>query len=68
MAALGWDRSSHYWQMLDAQHERAAFIMDGVVEDAPIGDFGLVGGCAAGHELDRYDRRLGTPPTRCCSP
>ena len=27
-----------------------------------IGNFGLVGGGAAGHELDRYDLALGTPP------
>ena len=27
-----------------------------------IGDFGLAGGGAAGHEIDRYDRLLGSPP------
>ena len=30
--------------------------------DETIGDFGLVGGGAAGYELDRYDLLLGTPP------
>jgi N,N-dimethylformamidase len=27
-----------------------------------LGNFGLVGGGAAGHEVDRYDLTLGTPP------
>ena len=32
------------------------------IEDATLGGFGLSGGGAAGFELDRADRRLGTPP------
>ena len=36
--------------------------MDGIPEGEPIGDFGLIGGGASGHETDRYDRSLGTPP------
>jgi N,N-dimethylformamidase len=32
----------------------------GIGRDEPIGDFGLVGGGAAGLELDRYDLELGT--------
>jgi N,N-dimethylformamidase len=62
MAALGWDRSSPYRPLPDARDERATFIMDGIDPDALIGAFGLVGGGAAGHELDRYDLGLGTPP------
>lgn len=38
-----------------------AWIFDGV-DGEVIGDFGLSGGGAAGFELDRADRRLGTPP------
>jgi hypothetical protein len=31
------------------------------LDDQVLGDFGLSGGGAAGYELDRADRRLGTP-------
>ena len=41
---------------------RAAFIFEGVGKDEIIGDFGLIGGGAAGLELDRADPALGTPP------
>jgi len=41
---------------------RARFIFEGVAPDEVIGDFGLVGGGAAGFEPDRYDLQLGTPP------
>ncbi|MCH8155679.1 MAG: hypothetical protein IH786_10540 [Proteobacteria bacterium] len=37
-----------------------SWIFDGV-EDQVLGDFGLSGGGAAGYELDRVDRRLGSP-------
>ncbi len=60
--AEGFDRSSYFRQMSDAAHPAAAFIMDGVRRDELIGDFGTVGGGAAGWELDRYDLSLGTPP------
>lgn len=46
----------------DSFDPRAAFIFDGVGEDEPIGDFGLVLGGAAGHEVDRSDVALGTAP------
>ena len=36
--------------------------MKGVGDEELIGDFGLIGGGAAGLELDRADRLLGTPP------
>jgi N,N-dimethylformamidase len=60
--AQGFDASSYYVQMPDALDPRAAFIMEGIPPDEKIGDFGLVGGGAAGSELDRYDLALGTPP------
>ncbi len=59
--AQGFDICSHYRRQPDADDPRAAFIFDGVA-DQIIGDFGLIGGGAAGLELDRADRLLGTPP------
>jgi N,N-dimethylformamidase len=38
-----------------------AFIFADIAEDGPIGDFGIIGGGAAGLEVDRFDHRLGTP-------
>ncbi len=59
----GFDHSSYYVQMPDARDPQVAFIVDGIDPDEKIGDFGLVGGGAAGYELDRYDLALGTPPS-----
>ncbi len=59
--AQGFDRSSPYRVTDEARDSRVAFIMKGI-EDDVIGDFGLVGGGAAGLELDRADVALGTPP------
>ncbi len=59
--AQGFDISSYYRRQPDADNPRAAFIMEGIDEEI-IGDFGLIGGGAAGLELDRADRLLGTPP------
>jgi N,N-dimethylformamidase len=51
-----------WYRRLPASHDPAvAWIFDGVEGDV-LGDFGLSGGGAAGFELDRADRRLGTPP------
>jgi N,N-dimethylformamidase len=61
-SAQGFDLSSYYRQKPDARNPRAAFIMKGIGPDELIGDFGLIGGGAAGLELDRADRLLGTPP------
>jgi len=60
--AEGFDRSSHYVRMPDGLDPRAAWILDGVERPERIGDFGLVGGGAAGYEIDRYELALGTPP------
>jgi N,N-dimethylformamidase len=62
MSALGWDSSDAFHLLPHAAHPRAAFIMEGIDPDELVGNFGLVGGGAAGQELDRYDRLLGTPP------
>jgi len=60
--AQGFDRSSPYLRMPDSFDPRAAFIFQGVGDDEVVGDFGIVGGGAAGSEVDRYDLSLGTPP------
>jgi N,N-dimethylformamidase len=60
-AAQGFDVSSYYRRQPGSRDPRAAFIFAGV-DDEIIGDFGLIGGGAAGLELDRADRALGTPP------
>lgn len=58
----GADGCSVGYRRLAASHDpRVAFIFDGV-DDEVIGDFGLVMGGAAGDEVDRADRALGTPP------
>ena len=59
--AQGFDISSYYRRAPDADNPRAAFIFDGVPDEI-IGDFGLVGGGAAGIELDCIARDLGSPP------
>jgi N,N-dimethylformamidase len=58
----GMDRSSPYTTLTDFADPRAAFIVAGCEGAETIGDHGLVGGGAAGHECDRYDLALGTPP------
>lgn len=59
--AQGFDMSGHYRRRPDSQDPRAAFIFAGI-GDEPIGDFGLIGGGAAGVELDGFNRLLGSPP------
>ena len=51
---------SYYRRQPGADDPRAAWILAGV-DEAVIGDFGLSGGGAAGFEVDRADRVLGTP-------
>jgi N,N-dimethylformamidase len=52
---------SYYRQHPDARSSRAAWMLDGIGVDEKIGGFGLSGHGAAGFELDRADKRLGTP-------
>jgi N,N-dimethylformamidase len=58
----GFDVSSYYRRKPGSFDPRAAFIFEGVGADEKIGDFGGVGGGAAGLELDIIDPKLGTPP------
>jgi N,N-dimethylformamidase len=60
MAAQGFDVSSYYRRQHGSYDPRAAFIFAGIEEEV-IGDFGTVGGGAAGLELDRYDPAKGSP-------
>lgn len=60
--AQGFDICSYYRRQSGSFDPRAAFIFEGIGKGELIGDFGLVGGGAAGLELDRADRLLGTPP------
>ncbi len=59
--AQGFDVSSFYRRAPDADNPRAAFIFEGVPDEI-IGDFGLIGGGAAGIELDCITTDLGSPP------
>ena len=59
-AAQGFDRSSYYVKTAAAENPRAAFIFENV-PGSIIGDFGLIGGGAAGMEIDRFDPSLGSP-------
>lgn len=60
--AQGMDISGYYRRTAASTDPRARFIFDGVGADEVIGDFGICGGGAAGVELDRCDRGLGSPP------
>jgi N,N-dimethylformamidase len=59
--AQGFDVSSFYRRAPDADNPRVAFIFEGVPDDI-IGNFGLIGGGAAGIELDCITTDLGSPP------
>jgi N,N-dimethylformamidase len=61
MAGQGFDVCGHYRKGPGAADPRAAFVFEGV-EGEVFGDAGTVGGGAAGLEVDRYDRSLGSPP------
>lgn len=60
--AQGFDHASLYTRRPESFDPRAAFIFEGLAKDERIGDFGSVGGGAAGWEVDRADFALGTPP------
>lgn len=62
MTAQGFDVSTSFERLPASFDPRAAFIFEGIGEAERIGDFGLIGGGAAGWEVDRADPALGTPP------
>ena len=59
--AQGFDICSYYRRQPDSHNPRAGFIFEGVGADELIGNFGLIGGGAAGLELDRVEFKNGTP-------
>jgi N,N-dimethylformamidase len=58
--AQGFDTCSYFRRAPDADNPRAAFIFKDVPDEI-IGDFGLIGGGAAGLELDCISKALGSP-------
>jgi len=54
--------SGYYIRMPDSHDARIAWMFEGIGADETIGATGLVGGGAAGVEMDSYDLSLGTPP------
>ena len=60
-SGFGFDSCGWYQRTAASFDPRAAFIFEGVGADEAIGDFGLVGGGAAGVELDSCERSLGSP-------
>ena len=60
-SSQGLFEGSHY-RRLPASHDPSVAWMFEGVEEEELGGYGLSGGGAAGFELDRADRRLGTPP------
>jgi N,N-dimethylformamidase len=62
MTAQGFDVSTYYERTPESFDARAGFIFAGIGQTERLGDFGLIGGGAAGWEIDRADRALGTPP------
>ncbi|MFO1037096.1 MAG: DUF6605 domain-containing protein [Geminicoccaceae bacterium] len=59
--AQGFDTCSYYRRKPESYDPRFAWMWQGI-EDELIGDFGLIGGGAAGLELDTVSWKLGTPP------
>jgi N,N-dimethylformamidase len=55
-------RSYPYAWRDEARDPRVAWLVEGVDLAAPLGDFGLRGGGAAGLEVDRVEPTLGSPP------
>jgi N,N-dimethylformamidase len=63
--AQGFDMSGYFRRQPGADSPRAGFIFQDVPDEI-IGDFGLIGGGAAGIELDAMNHKLGTPHHALC--
>lgn len=57
----GFDRSAPYSVLGDWRDPNLGWAVAGLEDRLEIGEGGLVGGAAAGQELDRYDADLGSP-------
>lgn len=62
MVAQGFDISTYFKRTPESDDPRVAWAFEGIPYGARLGDFGLVGGGAAGAELDHVDTTLGSPP------
>jgi len=62
MSSEGFDISSYYSRTEESNDPRVSWAFDGIKYDEKLGNFGLVGGGAAGTELDIVDTMLGSPP------
>jgi N,N-dimethylformamidase len=61
-SAQGWGSGAAYLRGPGAEDPRAAYVLDGVAPEEPIGAGGPLGGAAA-DEIDRAEQVLGTPET-----
>lgn len=62
MSSEGFDISSYFSRTPESKDPRVAWAFDGIDYDEKLGNFGFVGGGAAGLELDIVDTMLGSPP------
>jgi N,N-dimethylformamidase len=62
MSSEGFDISSYFTRTPESTDSRIAWAFEGISYDEKLGNFGLVGGGAAGLELDIVDTMLGSPP------
>ena len=62
MSSEGFDISTYYSRTPESNDARVAWAFEGIDYDEKLGNFGLVGGGAAGTELDIVDTMLGSPP------
>jgi N,N-dimethylformamidase len=62
MSSEGFDISSYYSRTPESLDPRVSWAFEGIEYDEKLGNFGLVGGGAAGLELDIVDTMLGSPP------
>jgi len=62
MSSEGFDVSTYYTRTPESLDPRVSWAFEGIDYDEKLGNFGLVGGGAAGTELDIVDTMLGSPP------
>lgn len=62
MSSEGFDISSYYSRTYESNDPRVSWAFEGIEYDEKLGNFGFVGGGAAGTELDIVDTMLGSPP------
>ena len=62
MSSEGFDISSYFSRTPESLDPRVSWAFDGISYEENLGNFGLVGGGAAGLELDIVDTMLGSPP------